>query len=121
MEKDIGKIKKNDNTEIVIRLDDFGGKVGLTIREFTSSDRYTGFTKSGTRIPIESFKEFKEMINSIDESEFGLLAEEKETPKKESKKDKKQKTLEEQDSNESEEIEEEVFWYTVLALLQILN
>jgi len=33
MEKDIGKIKKNENTDIIIRIDDFGGKLGLTIRE----------------------------------------------------------------------------------------
>jgi len=66
MEKDIGKINKNDNTEIVIRLDDFGGKVGLTIREFVSGDKYTGFTKAGTRIPIEEIDNFKKLINSID-------------------------------------------------------
>jgi hypothetical protein len=66
MEKDIGKIKKNDITDIVVRIDDFGGKKGLTIREFTTSDRYTGFTKSGTRIAAESFNEFKALINSID-------------------------------------------------------
>ncbi len=65
MEKDIGKIKKNDNTDVVIRIDDFGGKTGLTIREFTTSERYTGFTKSGTRIPAEKFLEFREMVNSI--------------------------------------------------------
>ena len=65
MEKDIGKIKKNDITEVVVRIDDFGGKTGLTIREFTTSDKYTGFTKSGTRIPAEKFLEFREMINSI--------------------------------------------------------
>ena len=65
MEKDIGKIKKNDTTDIVVRIDDFGGRIGLTVREFTSSDRYTGFTKSGTRIPAESFNNFKEIINSI--------------------------------------------------------
>ena len=47
MEKDIGKIKKNDTTEIVVRLDDFGGKIGLTIREFVNNERYTGFTKAG--------------------------------------------------------------------------
>ena len=70
MEKDIGKIKKNDGTDIVIRIDDFGGKVGLTIREFVTSDRYTGFTKSGTRIPAESFEEFKKIINSINPEEF---------------------------------------------------
>jgi len=67
MEKDIGRIKKNENTDIVIRIDDFGGKVGLTIREFTSNSQtgYTGYTKSGTRIPAEKFLEFREIINSI--------------------------------------------------------
>ena len=65
MEKDIGKVKKNDDTDIVVRIDDFGGRVGLTIREFTKSERYTGFTKSGTRIPAESVEEFRKIINSI--------------------------------------------------------
>ncbi len=65
MEKDIGKIKKNDITEIVVRVDDFGGKPGVTIREFTTSERYTGFTKSGTRIAADKFLEFRELINSI--------------------------------------------------------
>ena len=70
MEKDIGKINKNAETDIVIRIDDFGGKRGLTIREFTTSERYTGFTKSGTRIPAEKIAEFKKIINSIDEAEL---------------------------------------------------
>lgn len=65
MEKDIGKIKKNDQTEIIIRLDDFGGRKGLTIREYVKSEKYTGFTKSGTRIPAEEFLNFREVINSI--------------------------------------------------------
>ena len=50
MEKDIGKVKKNDTTDIVIRVDDFAGRKGLTIREYVTSDRYTGFTKAGVRI-----------------------------------------------------------------------
>lgn len=70
MEKDIDKIPKNPDTDIVIRIDDFGGKRGLTIREFVKSDRYTGFTKAGTRIPAEQFKTFKAAINSIDEADF---------------------------------------------------
>jgi hypothetical protein len=65
MEKDLGRIKKNDQTDIVIRIDDFGGKKGLTIREFVSSDRYTGFTKSGVRIQSGDFDKFKKIINSI--------------------------------------------------------
>ena len=70
MEKDIDRITKNSETDIVIRIDDFGGKVGLTIREFVKSERYTGFTKAGTRIPAEYFKQFKEAINSIDEADL---------------------------------------------------
>ena len=70
MEKDIGKIKKNDTTDIVVRIDDFGGRAGVTIREFTTSDRYTGFTKSGTRIPVDNFAEFKEMVNSISDEDL---------------------------------------------------
>lgn len=108
MEKDIGKIRKNDTTNIVVRIDDFGGKVGLTVREYTSSDRYTGFTKSGTRIPADSFKEFKELINSIDETDL-----ESEQSKEFNNHGKK--TLDESDrednklSEEENEIEEEVF------------
>jgi len=65
MEKDIGKIKKNDATDIIIRVDDYGGKKGITIREYAKTEKYTGFTKSGTRIPADHFLEFREMINSI--------------------------------------------------------
>jgi len=112
MEKDVGRIKKNDNTDILIRIDDFGGKIGVTIREYTTSERYTGFTKSGTRIPADSFKDFKKIINSIDESEFSSVGNEQvisnKEIKKEPKKDKKQKTLENEKSD-SEEIEEEIF------------
>jgi hypothetical protein len=70
MEKDIDRIQKNPDTEIVIRIDDFGGKRGLTIREFINGERYTGFTKAGTRIPADKFKIFKDAINSIDEKEL---------------------------------------------------
>ena len=74
MEKDIDRIPKNPDTDIIIRVDDFGGKIGLTIREFVKSERYTGFTKAGTRIPAEYIKQFKEAINSIDEAELEALS-----------------------------------------------
>ncbi|MDO8508578.1 MAG: hypothetical protein Q7S27_02740 [Nanoarchaeota archaeon] len=70
MEKDIDRIPKNPETDILIRVDDFGGRRGVTIREFVRSERYTGFTKAGTRIPAEHFKAFKAAINSIDEKEL---------------------------------------------------
>ncbi len=70
MEKDIDRIAKNSDTDIVIRIDDFGGKRGVTIREFVKGERYSGFTKAGTRIPADKFKIFKAAINSIDEKDL---------------------------------------------------
>ena len=70
MEKDIDRIPKNPETDIIIRVDDFGGRRGVTIREFVRSERYTGFTKAGTKISAENFKAFKAAINSIDEKEL---------------------------------------------------
>ncbi len=70
MEKDIDRIPKNADTDIIIRIDDFGGKRGITIREFVRGERYTGFTKAGTRIPADKFKVFKQAINSISEEEL---------------------------------------------------
>ncbi len=75
MEKDVDRIPKNADTDIIIRVDDFGGRRGVTIREFVRGERYTGFTKAGTRIPAEHFKAFKQAINSIKEEELmeGLM------------------------------------------------
>ena len=65
MEKDIGKLQKDDQTDIVLKIDDFGGRRGFTIREFVTSDKYTGFTKAGVRILAKDFPKFKEMVGSI--------------------------------------------------------
>jgi hypothetical protein len=102
MEKDIGKIKKNNDTDIIIRIDEFGGKPGLTIREFvnTSPSGFKGFTKSGTRVPVESFEAFKAMINSINSEDFTVS--EKPVEKKAIEK-KPQKELDEEDSGIDEE------------------
>ena len=70
MEKDIDRIQKSQDTDIVIRIDDFGGKRGVTIREFVKSERYTGFTKAGLRIPADKFDIFKKAIDSIKEEDL---------------------------------------------------
>jgi len=107
MEKDIDKITKNQETDIVIRIDDFGGKRGLTIREFVKSERYTGFTKAGTRIPADQFKNFKAAINSIDENDL-IQSQEEPTQTQETMED-QTTTEQKEDSSPSkeEEIDEE--------------
>ena len=69
MDKDIGKINKGEYqgtvTEIIVGVREYNGKVGVDIREYTTSEKYTGPTKKGLRIPAEKFEEFKKIINSI--------------------------------------------------------
>jgi len=103
MEKDIGKIQKNDTTDIVLRIDDFGGRRGFTVREFVTSDRYTGFTKAGVRIQAKDFPKFKEMVNSVSEEEMQEEAE----GVPESEEVQEQKTLSKETLGENESSETE--------------
>ena len=66
MDEEIGRIKKSDTTEIVIKVDEFRGEKGINIREYITTERYTGFTKQGTRIPADKWNEFKAIINKIE-------------------------------------------------------
>jgi hypothetical protein len=100
MEKDIDRIQKSPDTDIVIRIDDFGGRKGLTIREYVKSERYTGFTKSGLRIPADKFKLFKQAINGIDEKDLEETAETQETQQPPQDQDKQATLIEEIEEKE---------------------
>jgi Transcriptional Coactivator p15 (PC4) len=73
-DREIGKISKGEYqgtaTDIIVAVREYNGKVGVDIREYTTSDKYTGPTKKGLRIPADRFAEFKEMINSIPHSDL---------------------------------------------------
>lgn len=85
MDKEIGKINRGEfqgtSTDIIIAVREYNGKVGVDIREYATSDKYTGPTKKGLRIPAEHFAEFKKMINSI--SDKDLVADSSESDEKE--------------------------------------
>ena len=125
MEKDIDRISKSQDTDIVIRIDDFGGKKGVTIREFVKSERYSGFTKNGTRIPADKFHLFKKAINAIDEKDLEGPVESqpiKYTPKqstfdnkekpayKKTESSKAEKKVEKSEDEDEEEESEEGAW-----------
>jgi len=65
MDKEIGRIKKTDTADIVVKVDDFGGNIGVTIREFIKTDNYSGFTKQGTRIPKSEWENFVKIIKQV--------------------------------------------------------
>jgi hypothetical protein len=64
----------------------------VTVREFvTGKDGgYSGFTKSGTRIPADKFLEFRELINSVKLEELNAVTAAGSEPKE--KKAKKEDT-----------------------------
>jgi len=63
---EIGRLKKNDTTEIVVQKTEYRGSVGIDIREYVTSDRYTGWSKNGIRIPVERWPEFKAILDQAD-------------------------------------------------------
>jgi len=65
MTQEIGRIKKSNTAEIVIQVDEFNGKQGITIREFVTLKNYIGFTKKGVRIPIDKWNEFQSYVNKV--------------------------------------------------------
>lgn len=73
MDDEIGRIKKSESTEVVVRKTEFKGLVGIDIREYLTSERYTGWSKNGVRIPMEKWHDFKEIMDrvKIDEPEQG--------------------------------------------------
>ena len=63
---ELGRLRKNDTTEIVVQKTEFRGSVGIDIREYVTSDRYTGWSKNGIRIPVEMWQNFKEILEIVD-------------------------------------------------------
>ena len=104
MEKEIGKINKGEYqgtvTDIVVGVKEYNGRIGVDIREFTTSESYTGPTKKGLRIPAESFPKFKEMINSIDEKDLVENSE----PESKPNEDSEQETLQNQEEQKKESL-----------------
>ena len=52
MDKEIGKISKGEfqgtTTDIIVAVREYNGRVGVDIREYTTSDKYSG-PKSGSK------------------------------------------------------------------------
>ncbi|HOK58584.1 MAG TPA: PC4/YdbC family ssDNA-binding protein [Methanothrix sp.] len=71
MDEEIGRIRKNESTEVVVRKTEFRGSVGVDIREYLTSERYTGWSKNGVRIPIELWPEFKAILDRVGTGDNG--------------------------------------------------
>jgi ABC-type Mn2+/Zn2+ transport system ATPase subunit len=63
---EIGRLRKNETTEVVVQKTEFHGSVGIDVREYVTSERYTGWSKNGIRIPLEKWQDFKEILDKVD-------------------------------------------------------
>jgi ABC-type Mn2+/Zn2+ transport system ATPase subunit len=66
---EIGRLRKNETTEVVVQKTEFHGSVGIDIREYVTSERYTGWSKNGIRIPVEKWQDFEEILDKVDIAE----------------------------------------------------
>jgi hypothetical protein len=71
-EIEMGRIRKNDTTEVIVRKTEFKGSVGIDIREYVTSEKYTGWSKNGLRIPVDQWKAFKEILDKIGSDKVSL-------------------------------------------------
>ena len=63
---EIGRIRKNETVEIVVQKTEFKGSLGIDIREYVTSERYTGWSKNCIRVPVEKWKAFKEILDRVE-------------------------------------------------------
>jgi hypothetical protein len=66
---EIGRLRKNETTEVVVQKTEFHGSVGIDVREYVTSERYTGWSKNGIRIPVEKWQDFKEILDKVDKAD----------------------------------------------------
>ncbi len=64
-EQEIGKIEKNAQTDIIVKISEFQGRVGIDIREYQKAGSYTCPTQKGIRIPVEKWKEIKAVLDKV--------------------------------------------------------
>lgn len=60
---EIGRVKRDDQVDIVVRRGEFMGKNFVDIREYLKADSFEGFTKRGIRIPAELYTELVAQLN----------------------------------------------------------
>jgi len=64
-DKEILRLNKNSQKDIVIKAADYKGKVGLDIREWLKTPEYQGWTKNGVRFETVNFDKFKELVSAM--------------------------------------------------------
>ena len=60
---ELGRVKRDDQVDIVVRRGEFMEKTYVDIREYLKADSFEGFTKRGIRIPAGLYSELVAQLN----------------------------------------------------------
>jgi len=61
--QEIGRIKKDDQTDVIVRRGDFKGRSYVDIREYLKTESYQGFTKRGVMLPADIYPGLVQQLN----------------------------------------------------------
>jgi hypothetical protein len=62
---EIGKIKRDNASDIIIRVTKFKGVTYVDIRHWLKLDTFTGFGKKGISLPVENLDELIEILKKV--------------------------------------------------------
>lgn len=60
---ELGRVKRDDQVDIIVRRGEFMGKEFVDVREYLKADSFEGFTKRGIRIPADLYAELVKTLN----------------------------------------------------------
>jgi hypothetical protein len=66
---EIGRLKENDTTDIITQKTEYRGSVRIDLHEYVTSEKYTGWSKNSIRIPVEKWKDFKEILDRVESAQ----------------------------------------------------
>jgi len=65
MDKEIGRVKINKGTEIVVRITEYRGEKRIDIRKYITTQKYTGWSKQGISIPLSSWNDVHKLLEKV--------------------------------------------------------
>ncbi len=61
--QELGRVKKDDQTDVIIRRGEYKGRSYVDIREYLTTDSYQGFTRKGVMMPADIYPELVQQLN----------------------------------------------------------
>lgn len=62
----------NDNDTLHIRISEYAGEYGFDMRVWTDTDKYTGWTLKGIRVPMIEMRNMLEFLEKLNEDALAL-------------------------------------------------